>query len=70
MNSKIIIICSKEEEKQIAEELKASNGNIDLEQLSKNHPDAEFRLNANEKHYLTLQNGVWKEGDKIITKNE
>ena len=36
-----------------------------LEQLSKKHPDIEFKVDLSgeidREYYLTLQNGVWKE---------
>lgn len=39
-----------------------------LEQLSKNHPDVEFKVDLSgeidREYYLTLQNGVWKEDGK------
>ena len=39
-----------------------------LEQLSKNHPDVEFKVDLSGEidryYYLTLQNGIWKEDGK------
>ena len=42
-----------------------------LEQLSKNHPDVEFKVDLSGEldrdYHLTLQNGIWRENGEIIS---